>query len=434
MIILVTLLSLFVNFGSASAGLPPTSTKGSGASAYSTTFKFDFPFIPITQSGITASFGQIPAATGISGILPYSVGGTNAAVSWTQNSILFANASQFSQDNTNFIWNDSTDQLFAKNIRANLTKGSMLFAGHSGEISQDNSAIFWDIENDRLGIGTASPAVQFHTTGASRFAGLSTGVGHFDSSGNLTSSTIVSADISSGAVANIHMQNMAQNTIKGNNASAGPPLDLTATQATAILNNVVGATALANGTKGLAPAPTSADYTAGKFLSADGTYANVSGVSSALVYSGTVVSSSGCGWDRTGTTYDDPVADADCDLTQLINSGAGTVVSYTSAGNELPGVVITLNTAKYVILAWFGSNTSNGDLCQYEFYDGTTEFGGMSTSTSAGGLMFTLAGMYSATAGSKTIRIRMKVAANTCSIRSGGGVNNFTLYWMIYQI
>jgi hypothetical protein len=41
-----------------------------------------------------------------------------------------------------------------------MTAGSVLFAGTSGLLSQDNSNLFWDDANNRLGIGTATPAVR----------------------------------------------------------------------------------------------------------------------------------------------------------------------------------------------------------------------------------------------------------------------------------
>lgn len=39
-----------------------------------------------------------------------------------------------------------------------MTQGSLLFAGASGLLSQDNSDLFWDDTNKRLGLGTATPA------------------------------------------------------------------------------------------------------------------------------------------------------------------------------------------------------------------------------------------------------------------------------------
>jgi hypothetical protein len=39
------------------------------------------------------------------------------------------------------------------------TEGSVLFAGAAGVLAQDNANLFWDDTNNRLGIGTATPAV-----------------------------------------------------------------------------------------------------------------------------------------------------------------------------------------------------------------------------------------------------------------------------------
>jgi hypothetical protein len=42
------------------------------------------------------------------------------------------------------------------------TAGSVLFAGTSGVLAQDNANLFWDDTNDRLGIGTATPFGSLH--------------------------------------------------------------------------------------------------------------------------------------------------------------------------------------------------------------------------------------------------------------------------------
>lgn len=82
--------------------------------------------------------------------------------------------------------------------------------------------------------------------------------------------------IDAGVVTNAKLANMAQSTIKGRAAGAGTgaPVDLTATQATAILDNLVGDSG-AGGTKGLAPAPAAGDAAASKYLKADATWAAV---------------------------------------------------------------------------------------------------------------------------------------------------------------
>ena len=45
------------------------------------------------------------------------------------------------------------------------TQGSVLFAGAAGVLAQDNTNFFWDDTNDRLGIGTATPAFNLDING-----------------------------------------------------------------------------------------------------------------------------------------------------------------------------------------------------------------------------------------------------------------------------
>ena len=60
-------------------------------------------------------------------------------------------------DNQIAIWNGTgTIDAF------NATAGSVLFAGAGGILAQDNSNLFWDDSNNRLGVGTATPGFQFH--------------------------------------------------------------------------------------------------------------------------------------------------------------------------------------------------------------------------------------------------------------------------------
>lgn len=83
--------------------------------------------------------------------------------------------------------------------------------------------------------------------------------------------------IDSGVVSNAKLANVATATFKGRTtAGTGVPEDLTATQATALLNNFVGDSG-SGGTKGLVPAPSAGDAAASKFLKADGTWAAASG-------------------------------------------------------------------------------------------------------------------------------------------------------------
>ena len=60
-------------------------------------------------------------------------------------------------DNQVAIWN-GTNAIDAFNA----TAGSIFFAGVGGILAQDNANLFWDDSNNRLGIGTATPAVNLH--------------------------------------------------------------------------------------------------------------------------------------------------------------------------------------------------------------------------------------------------------------------------------
>ena len=78
------------------------------------------------------------------------------------------------------------------------TAGSVLFAGTSGVLQQDNANLFWDRNNTRLGIGTTTPGTKLHVVVAdnnyintlllqntSTGSAAYTGIGLQDASGNV---------------------------------------------------------------------------------------------------------------------------------------------------------------------------------------------------------------------------------------------------------
>lgn len=92
------------------------------------------------------------------------------------------------------------------------------------------------------------------------------------SSGVSSFRSLVAADIAANLISLGKLAQVSTATFLGRtSASTGDVESLTATQATALLNNVVGDSG-SGGTKGLAPAPSAGDAAAGKFLNAGGTY------------------------------------------------------------------------------------------------------------------------------------------------------------------
>ena len=76
---------------------------------------------------------------------------------------------------------------FASSITAStLTSGSILFAGTSGVLQQDNANFFWDDTNNRLGIGTNAPAAKTSIVSTTALTGL-----YVENLGSITSPSAV---------------------------------------------------------------------------------------------------------------------------------------------------------------------------------------------------------------------------------------------------
>lgn len=89
-------------------------------------------YLSNTGTGNNPAWAQVALATGVSGTLPVTNGGTGTATAFTA--------------------------------------GSVVFAGVSGVYSQDNANLFWDDSNNRLGIGTNSPTAGLHIRAGSTAA------------------------------------------------------------------------------------------------------------------------------------------------------------------------------------------------------------------------------------------------------------------------
>lgn len=130
--------------------------------------------------------------------------------------------------------------------------------------------------NDTITLGSTALVFTQFGTGSTPDADATT-KGKVQLAGDL-GGTAASPAIANNAVTNAKAADMAQSTIKGRAAGAGTgdPTDLSAAQATAILDAVVGDSG-AGGTKGLVPAPSAGDAAAEKYLGAGGSFITAPG-------------------------------------------------------------------------------------------------------------------------------------------------------------
>ena len=176
----------------------------------------------------------------------------------------------------NGITGDIQTQLDAKVAKADFgAKGDILVGTGAGTYV----AVGVGTNGDVLTADSAEPSgVKWDASGGgggiTQLTGdVTAGPGSGSQAATIANDAVTTAKILNDNVTNAKLANMAQSTIKGRAVSAGTgdPTDLTATQATAILDNFVGDSG-SGGTKGLVPAPSSGDATANKFLFADGTW------------------------------------------------------------------------------------------------------------------------------------------------------------------
>jgi hypothetical protein len=196
--------------------------------------------------------------------------------------------------------------------------------------------------------------------------------------------------LGNGTISNAKLSSMVEARIKGRaaGAGAGAPTDLTGTQATAILDAVVGDSG-SGGTKGLVPAPAAGDAAAGKYLKADGTFAVPPGTggsgdstestaygSEALTGTGDldfytnsfyISRYNGATRDLWGPAYpftapsDTGFAWVNQGSASLVTANGGLVLvgSATGSGANLQGRVKTAPSAPYTITAFIKATTFN---------------------------------------------------------------------------
>lgn len=195
--------------------------------------------------------------------------------------------------------------------------------------------------------GSATPTLS--VTGTSSISGshsgtssgTNTGDQTITLTGNVTGSGTGSfaTTIAANVVTNAMQSTVATATFKGRTtAGTGNVEDLTATQATALLN-VFGADAGAGGVKGLVPATVAGD--AARYLKGDGTWGAIAGGGS--VTSVSVVSANGfAGTVATATTT--PAITISTSVTGLLK-GNGASISAAVAGTDYAGTTVATTTA-----------------------------------------------------------------------------------------
>lgn len=145
-------------------------------------------------------------------------------------------------------------------------------------------------------------------------------------------------------------------------------------------------------------------------------------------------------WARTNTAYGDPTADASSTFTEVYNSNFGTVTSYLSAGNKLPGIVFTPTAANqhYRVSAVFKANVGLGEVMSFRLTDGTTH---ICESQSAGYTALStqsvaLTGIWKST-GTSAVTISIQSAATSGAVTistNGSTVNRGAVEWAIEKI
>lgn len=239
----------------------------------------------IIASGGTGSSGAGSVRTIMADFSPNTNDGTSLGTS-TQNwsDLFLANGAVVNFNDGDVTLTHSTDTLtvaggnVSLGTSASLTTGSIELGNLSDTTLSRASAGRVAIEGVNVVTVSSTDTLTNKTLTSPT---LTTPVLGTPSSGTLTNCTgLPTAGLVDDAVTNAKLANMATATFKGRTtAGTGDPEDLTATQATALLNVMVGDSG-SGGTKGLVPAPVAGDAT--KFFRGDGTFVAVPGGGDAL--------------------------------------------------------------------------------------------------------------------------------------------------------
>lgn len=146
------------------------------------------------------------------------------------------------------------------------------------------------------------------------------------------------------------------------------------------------------------------------------------------------------GWTRTNTALGDVAADASCGFTELTNNNFGTVTSYVSGSDKLPGFIFTPKSAGryYVCASLVQSGGTTGAYQTTQMLIGSTEVDTIVGRVANGSdLPIQLCGLAVATdTTAQTIKIFTAASsgANNISSAASGATGARSIVWKIFKV
>lgn len=146
-------------------GTGTTTSTGTGSVVLSNSPTLVTPSLGTPSSIVLTNGTALPLTTGVTGVLPIANGGTNLSTTPTNGQLLIGNGTNYTLSTLTAgsgisVTNGSGTITIANTAggAGSFTQGSVIFAGATGALAQDNANFFWNDTNLSLGISTATPA------------------------------------------------------------------------------------------------------------------------------------------------------------------------------------------------------------------------------------------------------------------------------------
>lgn len=146
-----------------------------------------------------------------------------------------------------------------------------------------------------------------------------------------------------------------------------------------------------------------------------------------------------CSWARTSTSYGDPTADATCTFTAQQNTNFGSVTSYLSGSDKLPGIVFTPKRAgRYFVCSQFRvTHATSGANIGIGLYDDATQIASTEMNVSAATVLYgpNICGIVVATnTAAKTVSLETKASSGSVTIGNASNYMLQSVYWQIFAL